>query len=113
MPLAVSTAASTSAPTTAAKEAATSERKNSSSSSAPKSSGGGGVGSSGASVAGGTIVNSTSATIEHDSDSDAFAGCDPSVRTMLGPTLRRLTGGLPRHELDVIVKEARACEDAL
>jgi len=28
-------------------------------------------------------------------------------------TLHRLTAGLPMHELDIIIKESTACEDAL
>lgn len=36
-----------------------------------------------------------------------------AVRNILPQTLTRLTAGLPRAELDLIVKEARACEFAL
>ena len=36
-----------------------------------------------------------------------------AIRDMLPVTLSRLAAGLPMHELDVIVKEAMACEDAL
>jgi hypothetical protein len=36
-----------------------------------------------------------------------------SIRDMLPVTLSRLASSLPMHELDVIVKEAMACEDAL
>ena len=36
-----------------------------------------------------------------------------AIRDMLPITLSRLVAGLPMHELDVIVKEAMACEDAL
>eukprot|EP00804_Cyclotella_cryptica_P015745 CCRYP_013385-RB/>CCRYP_013385-RB protein AED:0.32 eAED:0.32 QI:137/1/1/1/0.66/0.57/7/716/328 len=36
-----------------------------------------------------------------------------SIRTLLPQTLHRLTAGLPKHELDLICKEARACEFAL
>jgi hypothetical protein len=36
-----------------------------------------------------------------------------SIRDMLPITLSRLAAGLPMHELEVIVKEAMACEEAL
>ena len=36
-----------------------------------------------------------------------------SIRTLLPQTLSRLSAGLPKHELDIICKEARACEFAL
>ncbi|KAL7532267.1 hypothetical protein ACHAWF_004066, partial [Thalassiosira exigua] len=36
-----------------------------------------------------------------------------SIRELLPTTLSRLTSGLPVHELDTIIKEAKACEDAL
>mmetsp|Transcript_4968 Transcript_4968/g.9233 ORF Transcript_4968/g.9233 Transcript_4968/m.9233 type:complete len:353 (+) Transcript_4968:88-1146(+) len=35
------------------------------------------------------------------------------IRELLPATLSRLTAGLPLHELDIIIKEAKACEDAL
>ena len=35
------------------------------------------------------------------------------LRDFLPATLSRLAAGLPLHELDVIIKEATACEDAL
>jgi len=35
------------------------------------------------------------------------------IRDLLPATLSRLTAGLPMHELDIIIKEATACEDAL
>ena len=35
------------------------------------------------------------------------------IRTMLPQTLTRLTAGLPRSELDMICKEATACEFAM
>lgn len=35
------------------------------------------------------------------------------IRQTLGPSLYRLAASLPRYELDIIVKEARACESAL
>ena len=45
---------------------------------------------------------------------DAVDGAIPdSIRTILPKTLTRLTQGLPRHELDLICKEAKACEFAL
>ena len=36
-----------------------------------------------------------------------------AVRDLLPATLSRLTAGLPMHELDIIIREAMACEDAL
>lgn len=38
---------------------------------------------------------------------------DEQIRETLGPSLYRLAAGLPKYELDIIVKEARACESAL
>ena len=35
------------------------------------------------------------------------------VEHILPQTLFRLSAGLPIHELDIIIKEAMACEDAL
>ena len=35
------------------------------------------------------------------------------VQQILPQTLSRLSAGLPKHELDIIIKEAKACEDAL
>ena len=35
------------------------------------------------------------------------------VQQILPQTLSRLSAGLPKHELDIIIKEARACEDGL
>ena len=35
------------------------------------------------------------------------------IRELLPATLSRLAAGLPMHELDIIIKEAKACEDAL
>jgi len=38
---------------------------------------------------------------------------EEAIKTVLPPTLYRLTEALPKTELDVIIREARACEDAL
>ena len=35
------------------------------------------------------------------------------VQQILPQTLSRLSAGLPKHELDIIIKEAKACEGAL
>ena len=35
------------------------------------------------------------------------------VQQLLPATLSRLTAGLPMHELNIIIKEAKACEDAM
>lgn len=45
---------------------------------------------------------------------DASTDATPEyIRTILPQTLKRLTAGLPRHELDLIYKEATACEFGL
>ena len=38
---------------------------------------------------------------------------EEAIKRVLPPTLYRLTEALPKTELDVIIREARACEDAL
>mmetsp|Transcript_16374 Transcript_16374/g.24764 ORF Transcript_16374/g.24764 Transcript_16374/m.24764 type:complete len:363 (-) Transcript_16374:95-1183(-) len=38
---------------------------------------------------------------------------EEAIKSVLPPTLYRLTEALPKTELDVIIREARACEDAL
>ena len=38
---------------------------------------------------------------------------ESEVNTLIEPSLCRLTKGLPNHELNVIVKEAEECEEAL
>ena len=35
------------------------------------------------------------------------------ISDVLPKTLKRLSSGLPKHEIDIIVTEARACESAL
>jgi len=48
-----------------------------------------------------------------DDDENASSVIPESIRELLPATLSRLTAGLPMHELDIIIKEATACEDAL
>jgi hypothetical protein len=38
---------------------------------------------------------------------------DPQVKALLSPSLYRLTEGIPRRELKVMISEAKACEEAL
>jgi hypothetical protein len=38
---------------------------------------------------------------------------DPQVKALLNPSLYRLTEGIPRRELKVMISEAKACEEAL
>ena len=52
--------------------------------------------------------------MNNDVMEDAMDGAIPdSIRKILPQTLTRLAEGLPRHELDLICKEATACEFAL
>ena len=71
-----------------------------------------------ADAAAGPTTSSTlpRAEAESASASAATASSRPEekdIKEMLPRTLSRLTAGLPMHELDVIIKEAKACEDAL
>lgn len=50
--------------------------------------------------------------MEHPENNDDSVIPEP-IKDLLPATLSRLTAGLPMNELDIIIKEATACEDAL
>ena len=69
-----------------------------------------------ADAAAGPTTSSTLPRAEAESSRPEEKGNESNpdhIKEMLPRTLSRLTAGLPMHELDVIIKEAKACEDAL
>jgi hypothetical protein len=56
--------------------------------------------------------NAKTATITHE-DNGAEAALDEMSQSIIDDVMLRLTKGLPRFELDLIVKEANECERAL
>ncbi|CAJ1942078.1 unnamed protein product [Cylindrotheca closterium] len=68
---------------------------------------------SAASVAAANPVTSTTTAADDDDDDDKEEGLDPNVDALIMPSLRRLTKGLPKRELRLMIEEAKIVEEAL
>ena len=65
------------------------------------------------SVAAEPVVEAAKVTATPPPEQGNKGSINDAVEHILPQTLFRLSAGLPIHELDIIIKEARACEDAL